>query len=171
MSLRQGVVKGHNGIKRAFGQPPVDILCSSRYFQCNSNSKGFRGYLRAGAGAGDPWCPLREATFIKIWFILSKWLHVTLHLLYVLSWQSQATNQLCAKGTQMVHKIFIYISMMGFLLRMKNDQVQRNALWVNRRDNGFVYVLGHQVLNGVAVHASVPSHLPFPLAVDKYPYL
>lgn len=71
----------------------------------------------------------------------------------------------------MVHKIFIYISMMGFLLRMKNGQVQRNALWVNRRDNGFVYVLGHQVLNGVAVHASVPSHLPLPLAVDKYPYL
>lgn len=54
---------------------------------------------------------------------------------------------------------------------MKNDQVQRKALWVNGRDNGFVYALGHRMLNGVAVHASVPSHLPFPLAVDKYPYL
>ncbi len=71
----------------------------------------------------------------------------------------------------MVHKIFIYISMMGFLLWMKNDQVHRKALWVNGRDNGFVYALGRQILNGVAAHASVPSHLPFPLAVDKYPYL
>lgn len=71
----------------------------------------------------------------------------------------------------MVHKIFIYISMMGFLLQMKNDQVQRKAPWVNGRDNGFVSALGRQILNGVAVHASVPSYLPFPLAVDKYPYL
>lgn len=55
--------------------------------------------------------------------------------------------------------------MMGFLLWMKNDQVQRKALWVNGRDNGFVYALGRQMLNRVAVHASVPSHLPFPLAV------
>lgn len=54
---------------------------------------------------------------------------------------------------------------------MKNDQVQRNALWVSRRDNGFVYAPGHQILNGVAARASVPPHLPFPLAVDKYPYL
>lgn len=54
---------------------------------------------------------------------------------------------------------------------MKNYQVQRKALWVNVRDKGFVYALGCQILNGVAVHASVPSHLPFPLAVDKYPYL
>lgn len=61
--------------------------------------------------------------------------------------------------------------MMGFLLRMKNDQVQINALRVNRRDNGFVYMGRHQILNGVAYHASVPCHLPFPLAVDKYPYL
>lgn len=65
--------------------------------------------------------------------------------------------------------------MMAFLLWMKNDQVQRKALWVNGRDKGFVYALdcalGCQTLNGVAVHASVPSHLPFPLAVDKYPYL
>lgn len=75
------------------------------------------------------------------------------------------------KGTQMVHKIFIYISMMGFLLRMKNYQVQRKALRVNGRDNGFVYALGHQILNGVAAHASVPYHLLFLLAVDKYPYL
>lgn len=80
-------------------------------------------------------------------------------------------DQLCAKGTQMVHKIFIYISMMGFLLRMKNDQVQRKALWVNGRDKGFVYALRCHTVNGVAVHASVPSHLPFLLAVDKYPYL
>lgn len=71
----------------------------------------------------------------------------------------------------MVHKIFIYISMMGFLLWMKNDQVPRKALWVSGRDNGFVYALGHKIFNGVAVHASVPSHLPFPLAADKYPYL
>lgn len=28
--LRQGVVKGHNGIKRACRQPPVDTLYSSR---------------------------------------------------------------------------------------------------------------------------------------------
>ena len=28
-----------------------------------------------------------------------------------------------------------------------------------------------QILDGLAVHTSVPSHLPFPLAVDKYPYL
>lgn len=61
--------------------------------------------------------------------------------------------------------------MMGFLLRMTNDRVQRKALWVNGRDNGFVYALGHQILNGVAVHASVPSLWPFPLANDKYPYL
>lgn len=71
----------------------------------------------------------------------------------------------------MVHKIFIYISMMGFLLWMKNDQSQRKALWVNGRDNGFVYATRSHILNGVVIHASVPSHLPFPLAVDKYPYL
>lgn len=71
----------------------------------------------------------------------------------------------------MVHKIFIYISKMAFLLRMKNDQVQINAQWVKRRDGGFVYAGGHQNLNGVAFHASVHSHLPSPLVVDKYPYL
>lgn len=60
---------------------------------------------------------------------------------------------------------------MGFLLWMKNDQVQRKALWVNERDKGFVYALECQILNGVAVLASVRSHLPFLLAVDKYPYL
>lgn len=71
----------------------------------------------------------------------------------------------------MVHKIFIYISMMGFLLGMKNGPVQKKAKQVNGRDKGFAYALGCQILNGVAVHASLPSHLPFPLAVDKYPYL
>lgn len=94
-------------------------------------------------------------------------LYVTLHLLYILSWQSRATNQLCAKGTQMVHKIFIYISVMGFLLRVKNDQVYRNALWVKRTDNGFVQVLGREWL-------STPHFLSiclFCLAADKYPYL
>lgn len=94
-------------------------------------------------------------------------LYVTLHLLYILSWQSQATNQLCAKGTQMVHKIFIYISVMGFLLRVKNDQVYRDALWVKRTDNGFVQVLGREWL-------STPQFLSiclFCLAADKYPYL
>lgn len=61
--------------------------------------------------------------------------------------------------------------MMGFLLWMKNYQVQEKAQWVNRRDKVFVSALGYQISNGLAVHASVPSHLPFPLAVDKYPYL
>lgn len=61
--------------------------------------------------------------------------------------------------------------MTGFLQQMKDDQVQRKAPWVNGRDNGFVCALGCQILNGVAVHASAPSHLPIPLAVDKYPYL
>lgn len=60
--------------------------------------------------------------------------------------------------------------MMGFLLWIKNDQVQRKVLWVSGT-KAFVYALGCQILNGVAVHASVPSHLPFLLAVDKYPYL
>lgn len=71
----------------------------------------------------------------------------------------------------MVHKIFIYISMMGFRLWIKNDRVQRKALWVNERDNGFVYALGRQNVNVVAVHASVLFNMPFPLAVEKYPYL
>lgn len=61
----------------------------------------------------------------------------------------------------MVHKIFIYISMMGFLQQMKNDQVQGKAPWVNGRDNGFVCALGRQILNGVAVHASAPSPSAF----------
>lgn len=61
--LRQGVVKGHNGIKRACRQPPVDTLYSSRHLQYNLNSRGFRGYLTAGAGARDPWFPLRETAF------------------------------------------------------------------------------------------------------------
>lgn len=46
--------------------------------------------------------------------MLSKWLRVTLHLLYNCFWQSPVTNQQCACGTQTPHKIFIYISMMGF---------------------------------------------------------
>lgn len=76
-------------------------------------------------------------------------------------------DQLCGKGTQMVHKIVIYISMMSFLLWMKNDQGRRKARWVNGRDNGFFYAIGRQMLNRVAVHASVSPHLPFPLPVDK----
>lgn len=60
---------------------------------------------------------------------------------------------------------------MGFLLRMKNDWVQINAQWVKRKGRGFVYAGGHQKLNGVAAQASLSSHLPFPLVVDKYPYL
>ena len=59
------------------------------------------------------------------------------------------------------------MSMMGFRLWIKNDRVQRKALWVN----GFVYALGRQNVNGVAVHASVFFDMPFPLAVEKYPYL
>lgn len=113
----------------------------------------------------------RDYLLLGFDLFLSKWLHVTLHLLYVFSWQSQATNQLCTNGTQMVHKIFIYISMMGFLLQMKNDQAQIKTLWVNGRGSGFVFALGRHSLNGVAVHASVPSHLPLPLDADKCLYL
>lgn len=36
---------------------------------------------------------------------------------------------------------------------------------------GFVYALGSQIFNRVAVHISGPSHLAFLLVVDKYPYL
>lgn len=64
-------------------------------------------------------------------------------------------NRLCAKGTQMVHTIFIYISKMAFLLQIKNDQVLRKGLWVNGRDNGLVYALGHHLLNRVANHGSL----------------
>lgn len=48
---RQGVVKGHNGIKRAYRLPSVDIPSSNKSLFYNLNSKGFRAYLKAGAGA------------------------------------------------------------------------------------------------------------------------
>ena len=57
--------------------------------------------------------------------------------------------------------------MMGFLLRMKNDQVQRKALRVNGRDNGFVYALGHQILmEWLPMPQSLPICLSFWLLIN-----
>lgn len=61
----------------------------------------------------------------------------------------------------MAHKILIYISMMGFLLWIKNDKVHGMALRVNGGDKSFVCALERQILHRVAVHISPYSHLPF----------
>lgn len=150
------------------------MICytQSRWFLNRFNSKGLGDIKQQGQGQGTSGVH-SERDSLLLRFDLSPKNGPVSHFTYftVLTWQSQATNQLCAKGTPTVHKIFIYISMMGFLPGMKNDQVRRKVPRVNGRDNGFDYALRHQILNGVAVHALVPSHLPVPLAVDKYPYL
>lgn len=61
----------------------------------------------------------------------------------------------------MAHKILIYISMMGFLLWIKNDKVHGMALRVNGGDKSFVYAVERQISHRVAVHISLHSHLPF----------
>lgn len=50
--------------------------------------------------------------------------------------------------------------MMNFLPRMKNDQVLREARWVNGRDNGFVCALGRQM-----EWLSMPQLLPICLSL------